>query len=240
MMTNMDCDRLVDYLNGTLSANEIQQFEKHMETCTECQEIVEATGELPYLADPVEPPAGMKARVLSNVFEEEPVRDTPAALNPAMSPIPLRKKKSKALQMWKPLIAAVLLASLLGNAYAFMQLSDQQAVQETAIQSIELQPNETFSGTATAAMIEEEGSLNLVVQADQLAELNATQVYQVWLIKDGEPIPAGAFSPNPNGEGASYYQLENNSDEWDTIAITLEPEAGNELPEGEVVLSSEI
>lgn len=240
-MTNMDCERLVDYLNGTLSANEIQQFEKHMETCIECQEIVEATGELPYLADPVEPPAGMKARILSNVFEEEHKQDTPAsALNPAMSPIPLRKKKDKAQQMWKPLIAAVLLASLLGNAYAFMQLSDQQSGQETAIQSVELQPSETFSGTATAAMIEEEGSVNLVVQADQLADLDASQVYQVWLIKDDKPIPAGAFSPNPNGEGASYYQLENNSGEWDTIAITLEPQAGNDSPQGEVILSSEI
>lgn len=239
MMTNMDCDRLVDYLNGTLSADEIQQFEQHLTTCTECQEIVEATGELPYLADPVEPPADMKARILSNVFEEEPEQDNPpAALNPAMSPIPLRKKKSKAQQLWKPLIAAVLLVSLLGNAYAFLQLSDQEP--ETAIQSIDLDPNETFTGTATAAMIEEEGALNLVVQADQLAELEESQVYQVWLIKDGQPIPAGAFSPNPNGEGASYYQLDENSVDWDTIAVTLEPEAGNELPQGEIVLSSEI
>ncbi|ANU10953.1 hypothetical protein A1A1_18317 [Planococcus antarcticus DSM 14505] len=239
-MTNMDCDRLVDYLNGTLSADEIQQFEQHLKTCTECQEMIEVTGELPYLADPVEPPADMKVRILSNVFEEIPEQNNPpAALKPTMSPIPLHKKKSKA-NIWKPLIAAVLLVSLLGNGYAFQQLSDQDDALETAIKSFELQPNETFSGTATAALIEEEGLLNLVVQADQLAELDASQVYQVWLIKDGQPIPAGAFSPNPNGEGASYYQLEENTEEWDTIAITLEPETGNETPEGEIVLSSEI
>lgn len=240
MMTNMDCDHLVDYLNGTLSADEIQLFEQHLKTCTECQEIIEATGELPYLADPIEPPADMKARILSNVFEEKPEQDNPpAALDPAMSPIPLHRKKSKP-NIWKPLIAAVFLASLLGNAYAFLQLSDQDDAPETAIESIELQPNEAFAGTATAAMIEEEGSLNLVVQADQLAELDASQVYQVWLIKDDQPIPAGAFSPNPNGEGASYYQLDADSTEWDTIAITLEPQAGNELPEGEIVLSAGI
>ncbi|MBT2572164.1 anti-sigma factor [Planococcus sp. ISL-110] len=239
-MTNVDCDRLVDYLNGTLSEDEIEQFEEHVKTCTECQEIVEATGELPYLADPVEPPADMKARILSNVFEEKPEQNNPpAALNPAMSPIPLHRKKSKP-NIWRPLIAAVLLASLLGNAYAFLQLSDQDDAPETAIESIELQPSEAFAGTATAEMIQEEGSLNLVVQANQLAELDAGQVYQVWLIKDDQPIPAGAFSPNPNGEGASYYQLEENLSEWDTIAITLEPETGNELPEGEIVMSAGI
>ena len=240
MMTNMDCDQLVDYLNGTLSKDEMQQFEQHLKSCTECQEIVEATGELPYLADPIEPPAGMKSRILSTVFEEKPEQnDPPVALKPEMAVIPMQKSPRK-IHLWKPLIAAVLIASLLGNAYAFMQLSDQDNEPETAIQSIELQPNEAFSGTATAAMIEEQGGLNLVVKADQLAELGASQVYQVWLIKDDKPIPAGAFSPNPNGEGASYYQLEEKSAEWDTIAITLEPETGNELPKGEVVLSSEI
>ncbi|WP_223638593.1 anti-sigma factor domain-containing protein [Planococcus sp. 4-30] len=239
-MTNMDCDRLVDYLNGTLSADEIQQYEHHLKTCTECQEIVEATGELPYLADPVEPPAGMKARILSNVFEEEREQDEPpVALKPEMAAIPMHKPKRKP-GLWKPLLAAVLLASLLGNAYAFFQLSDQEDAPETAIESIELEPNEAFEGTATAAMIEEEGSLNLVVQADRLAELEDSQVYQVWLIKDDKPIPAGAFSPNPNGEGASYYQLDESSADWDTIAITLEPQAGNELPEGEVILSAGI
>lgn len=240
MMTNMDCGRLVDYLNGTLSAEEIQQFEQHMKTCTECQEIAEATGELPYLADSVEPPAGMKARILSNVFDEEPEQDEPpVALKPEMAAIPMHKPKREA-RIWRPLLAAVFLASLLGNAYAFFQLSDQEDAPETAIESIELEPNEAFGGTATAAMIEEEGSLNLVVKADQLAELEASQVYQVWLIKDDKPIPAGAFSPNPNGEGASYYELDENSAEWDTIAITLEPQAGNELPEGEVVMSAGI
>lgn len=239
-MTNIDCDYLVDYLNGTLSELEKQQFEDHLTTCTECQEIAEATGQLPYLVDPVEPPIDMKARILSTVFDETAEqKDQPKALKPAMSPIPIHKNRRKE-SVWKPLLAAVLLMSLLGNGYAFYQLSDKEAGTETAIQSIDLQPNEAFTGTATAAMIEGESSLNLVVQADQLTELQASQVYQVWLIKDGNVIPAGAFSPNPNGEGASYYQLDATANEWDTIAITLEPNTGNTSPQGEIVLSSEI
>ncbi|WP_239457233.1 anti-sigma factor family protein [Planococcus versutus] len=106
-MTNIDCEYLVDYLNGTLPKEETVQFEQHLKTCTECQEIVEATSELPYLADPVEPPTDMKARILSNVFEEDVEKDKqPGALKPAMSPIPIHKNKRKE-NGWKPLLAAV-------------------------------------------------------------------------------------------------------------------------------------
>ena len=48
------------------------------------------------------------------------------------------------------------------------------------------------------------------------------------------------FTTNANGEGATYFNIDNNTEEWDTIAITLEPQAGNELPQGEVVLSAGI
>lgn len=56
----------------------------------------------------------------------------------------------------------------------------------------------------------------------------------------GQPVPAGAFTPNAVGEGAIYYTMEENTEGWDTIAITWEPESGNETPVGEIVLSSEI
>lgn len=278
-MNNEHCDQLVDYLNGTLSDDETRQYEEHLKTCDECREIADATGQLPYLSDPVEPPAGMKSRILSNVFAEDSGTDissassassaaaTSAAGGKASSDAhaesaskgraPRDANNSNVVPMtgrsrrrgWAtPLIAAVLLASLIGNAYAFMQLQQEQeqatppaAEPETAFQSIDLQPSEGFDGGATAAVIEEEdGALNLVVTAEQLASLEGDQVYQVWLIQGDKPIPAGAFTTNADGQGATYFNIDNNTEDWDTIAITLEPQAGNELPQGEVVLSAGI
>ncbi len=239
-MAKLNCDHVIDYLNGTLSKEEQLEFEQHLKTCADCQEIIEMTGDLPYLADPVEPPAGMKARILSNVFEEEKEQEKPVELN--REPVPLAAKKTlKKKNRWPVLIAAALFVSLLGNGYALLKLSEQpETNDEMAFQSIDLQPNEVFGGTAKAAIIREEESLELVVQAEQLEALEGEQVYQIWLLKEGKPIPAGAFTPSEEGKGNAYYSLEDNTEDWDTIAITLEPQAGNETPKGEIVLSSEI
>lgn len=257
-MNNELCDHLVDYLNGTLSIEETHDFEEHLKTCDDCREIVDATGQLPYLSDQAELPAGMKSRVLANVFAEEdetgPVVSAAgpakneigterAPANPELTVTPVTDRKRRRV-WWTPVIAAVLLVSLLGNAYAFMQLQNEQPAPtgpQTAFQSIDLQPSEGFAGGATAAVIEEEnGALNLVVTAEELASLEGDQVYQVWLIEGDNPIPAGAFTTNANGEGAALFNIDNNTEQWDTIAITLEPQPGNELPQGEVVLSAGI
>lgn len=277
-MNNEHCEGLVDYLNGTLSDEETRQFEEHLKTCDECREIADATGQLPYLSDPAVVPAGMKSRILSNVFAEDSVTanssaasasssaassaagDKASSSSHAESEAPGRKPREENTsnvvpitdrgrkRNWAtPLIAAVLIASLVGNAYTFMQLQQERAEPapteptepETAFQSIDLQPSEGFDGDATAAVIKEQnGALNLVVTAEQLAALEGDQVYQVWLIKGDQPIPAGAFTTNANGEGATYFNIDNNTEEWDTIAITLEPQPGNEMPEGQVVLSA--
>jgi len=235
-MTKMDCDHVVDYLNGTLTDEETREFENHLKGCEDCRKIVELTGELPYLAEPIEPPAGMKSRIMSNVFEEEAGEEAEPQPKPAVLPAPNRPAKRN---WWAPLIAAALLLSLLGNAYAFFRLSDQEEP-EIALQQVDLQPTEAFEGAGKAELIRDEDSLNVVVAAEQLEELEGDEVYQVWLLKDGQPIPAGAFTPNPNREGAAYFSLEENTEGWDTIAITREPQAGNELPQGEIVLSSEL
>ncbi|PSL36353.1 anti-sigma-K factor RskA [Planomicrobium soli] len=239
-MTKIDCEHVVDYLNGTLTDEDLHAFEEHLKTCADCRQIVELTGELPYLAEPIEPPIGMKARILTNVFEEEVKEKLQSEPKPKPKPatVPVIKPKAKR-NWWTPLIAAVLLMSLIGNAYAFLKLSDQQEP-ETALREVDLQPSEAFNGTGQARLIREDGALDVVVSTAGLEDLQGDEIYQVWLLKEGQPIPAGAFSPNPDGEGAAYFSLKENTEGWDTIAITREPNAGNQSPQGNIVLSSEL
>ena len=82
----------------------------------------------------------------------------------------------------------------------------------------------------------------MVVQASELQELSNEEVYQVWLIKDDKPERAGTFVTSKDGKGSVVFKFneEFTKKDWDTVAITLEPDANSQLPQGDIVLASEI
>ncbi len=63
--------------------------------------------------------------------------------------------------------------------------------------------------------------------------------YQLWLIKNNQPLPAGVFSVNATGE-ASFFKIEELPDVSEqaagAFAVTLEPEGGVPQPTGEMYL----
>ncbi|MEH7146916.1 sigma-70 family RNA polymerase sigma factor, partial [Priestia megaterium] len=73
-----------------------------------------------------------------------------------------------------------------------------------------------------------------------LGTVKGNEVYQVWLIKGDKPHPAGAFVTDKNGNGTVVYTMsqKEQTEKWDVMAITLEPNANNKTPKGNVVLSS--
>ncbi|RNA67200.1 anti-sigma factor [Alteribacter keqinensis] len=115
-MNTSQCDRLIDYFNRQLSENEQKQFEAHLSSCEDCREelmeLRELTDDLPFLADPAEPPEDMKKRVLANVFanEEKNVRgngvDTKEKNNDLVAGPGTSRRKS-------PILLGSLAASLL-------------------------------------------------------------------------------------------------------------------------------
>lgn len=246
-MEKMNCDHLIDYFNRSLTEAEKEQFESHLEHCQECQEdlkdLIEITGELPYLSEPITPPAGMKKRILENVYEKTESEEVPQAITeqPNQSvnkPAALHKRS-----WWTPVLAAALLLSLLGNGYALLEINEEKPANELAnsVNSVQLQPSEAFSGSGEASILTYDNELNVIVHAEQLIALAGNEVYQVWLIEDGKPVPAGSFVPDTTGSGAAFYKIKaDENKKWDTIAITLEPKPGNELPEGQIVLSSNL
>ncbi len=63
--------------------------------------------------------------------------------------------------------------------------------------------------------------------------------YQLWMIADNRPLPAGVFSVNATGE-ASFFKIEELPDVSEqaagAFAVTLEPEGGVLQPTGEMYL----
>ncbi|NQD68382.1 anti-sigma factor, partial [Bacillus haikouensis] len=93
-----------------------------------------------------------------------------------------------------------------------------------------------------ASIIKQGEQSSLVVQASQLEDLSKEEVFQVWLIKDEKPQRAGTFVTGEDGKGSVVFKMNKEFDkiDWDTVAITLEPDANSQLPQGEIVLASQL
>ncbi|WP_026694546.1 anti-sigma factor [Peribacillus kribbensis] len=237
------CDTLIDYLNGHLSPAEKQQFEEHLKTCSECRAELElwnsVSEDLIFQSEPVSPPEGMKERVLAGIFGEEEKTE-----NENLIPLPKKTHRRKGWMM--PAMAAALLISLGANVY-LLNTDKKPSPSETASPSvgkvenyISLQPVKS-QATGTASILKQNGRLSIVVQASQLNELRDKEVYQVWLIKENKPYRAGTFVSTGKGEGTVVFQLSKDMlKNWDTIAITLEPNADSQTPKGSMVLASHL
>jgi anti-sigma factor RsiW len=247
-MDRQMCNKLVDYFNEQLSEVEKHAFEKHLETCEECTiELAEwqaLTDDLPYVSASVNPPEGMKARILKTVFEEELEKET-TPVTPIVTSekvIPIKKNRSFT---WLPAIAAALMLSVGANIFLASIVKNQQddiVAQSEAVDQllafVNLSPVEG-DATGTASIVKHGDETRVVVQASSLPALSNDEVYQVWLIDEDGPIRAGTFKSDSQ-DGAVVFTLpEGLNKDWSQVAVSHEPNADSESPLGNVLMASE-
>jgi anti-sigma factor RsiW len=247
-MDRQMCNQLVDYFNEQLSEVEKHAFEKHLETCEECTiELAEwqaLTDDLPYVSASINPPEGMKARILKTVFEEELEKET-TPVTPIVTSekvIPIKKNRSFT---WLPAIAAALMLSVGANIFLASIVKNQQddiVAQSEAVDQllafVNLSPVEG-DATGTASIVKHGDETRVVVQASSLPALSNDEVYQVWLIDEDGPIRAGTFKSDSQ-DGAVVFTLpEGLNKDWSQVAVSHEPNADSESPLGNVLMASE-
>ncbi|WP_113927754.1 anti-sigma factor [Bacillus sp. P14.5] len=238
-MTEQICDQLLDYYNGHLSDIARNRFEKHLAECSECkldlEQLQQLEEYLPYASEPIAPPPGLEDRVFDAILKDE-----------AQPEAAFQQSAPKRNKWMFPSVAALLAVSLLGNAYFFTQLGEQQdtaEVQESIDRVVKYAEMAAVEGNAkgTASIVKQGNETKLVVQASDLRSLRDDEVYQVWLIKDEKPERAGTFTIE-DGRGSVVFNFNENFEntEWDMVAVSHEPDADSQLPQGNVVLASEL
>lgn len=261
-MDRLMCDLTIDYFNDQLSPQEKEAFEEHLISCTECQQELaewhDLAEDLPFVSEMIEPPDGMKQRILSSILEDptDPERLIGSKQKPSLQTVPQStpvlpfetqtKRRSKVMQRLMPLAAAALVLSLMGNAYLGWMVQDQQQVLEVQRETVDqlvalvnLQPLEGNS-TGTASIVRHGDEIRVVVQASSLPELSNDEVYQVWLIDEDGPDRAGTFT-STGTDGTAVYTLPAGEDfSWDQIAVSHEPNKDSEQPLGQVLMASAI
>lgn len=259
-MKTHDCDFLIDYFNSQLTEEQEKAFENHLKECSTCQEEWDEwqamTEALPYSSEPVDPPEGMKNRILSNVLQHSDHVDERDKSNEKVTSLSEKPHKTKQERYaWlRPVMAALLLISLVGNGLAAVYIasvgsnnttSGPEQVQPIASENVyamkALKPSKGIHAQATAIMIKNNQSINLILQAQSMPQVQGKETYQIWVIDNGNPYRAGHFVPQKDGQASLSHVIDySGKHNWDTIAITKEPNAHSQKPHGKILLSASL
>jgi hypothetical protein len=235
----LTCDEVRDlagsFVLDALDPDEAAAVREHLATCPEAhEEIAQLGGVVPVLAASVpvvEPPAGLKARVLAAAQADlddrtraatrlpaptEPAE--PAGTSGAAEPIAFpgtgerARRRRRPVAAWVLGIAAVVAIALLGASTLVLrsELDQAQAYQQSvqAVIDVSTKPGSLTAvltadgGTGTGlAAIDSAGSVTMAMQ--DLAPTAGGQVYEAWVIGgDGVPVPIGSFQVGNAGTGA--------------------------------------
>lgn len=237
-----DCDHLIPYLANELKESEHMAFKKHLKSCKVCkkeyEELSEVWHALPFENTEIELPESLKAEVMEFVFDHKKQSDTETFM----------AKISKLVMMLKnqftPVSASIvgtLLLAIIVLGIANVQGKNHHAenIPIEILSAIPLKAaNQSHPGTNGIAYIVKQGSeKNLVVQVHELPGVKGSQVYQVWLLKNGMRENGGIFKPDEKGSGILTYQLAEGQT-FDQIGITVEPDANSSQPRGEKIIGS--
>ncbi|AOM84094.1 anti-sigma factor [Salisediminibacterium beveridgei] len=172
-MTDRNCEQLIDYFNHQLSDEEAKTFEAHLRNCESCQEelkeLQELTDELPLLSEPVEPPDGMKHRVLSNVFEEKNTPAEPATPITATEIGKPRKQRNRIYPFVSGGLAAALLLSLIGNGYLWNEQQELSQEREQLVSERNQIESDYFALLDEVETPDEDGGVSDILLASNLA-----------------------------------------------------------------------
>lgn len=236
-----ECDHLLSYVANTLDATEQKKFKEHLNHCDECvkeyEQIMETWDELQFDFEEQEVPGSLKNEVLEFVFEQNRKGKDDTIINK------LKEWTYTIKRQFTPLSTSLILVML---AMAFILTFQSNSLQTDGISNpIEIKSsmgltsaNQSISNANGNAYIVQQGDEDkLVIQVNDLPRLEGSNVYQVWLLKDGERQNAGIFKTDELGSGVLTYHLPDGHS-FDKIGITMEPDQHSTEPKGEKIIGS--
>lgn len=211
------------YSLNALDDIERRRFEAHLSRCASCTEEVES------FSAPVEQlgaavatpaPASLKARVLAEVDQtrqESPLR-------------PQRIDGDKPRWPLMVAAAAVAVALVAGGLFANSQRRiDELETVTDVYQATDAVEVDLSSDRGDMRLVLSAASGQAVLSSQELAALDAGEVYQLWIVSAGGALPEATFGVE-DAEGAYVFSLGNELSDGDVVAVTVEPAGGSLQP----------
>jgi anti-sigma-K factor RskA len=254
----MTCDEIRElaplFVLGALEADEVAAIREHVDGCADAHaELVELGSVVPALAaaaEPIEPPAELRGRLMAAAAAEaagvgEAAGERSAALEPiAFRPPPARRPAP--ISTWVLRAAAAFAIVALGAWNVLLQgevgrlQGDRDGL--TAVLTAAAEPGSQLAVLAGddarvrgAAAVRADGTVVLALQG--LAATSGDQVYETWLIVGGgAPVPVGGFTVGADGL-ATFASRAGPTAPGAIVAVTLEPGPGATAPTLPIVAS---
>lgn len=208
---------------GAVDPEEAAAVEGHFASCArahdEAREMIAAASLIPATLEPVPPSPGLRDRLMATIAET-PQDHRRAKPRPALVEMPRRP-------WWQlaPLpsaIAAVGLAAAVGLGAWGVSLNAQLAERDAALRAVAAADAVYVAqGPAGRGWVIESGD-QAMFMAEDLAELAAGRLYELWLIDtEGNAAAVGTLTDTA---GVVLVPLERDLDDATTFAVTVETE----------------
>ena len=214
------------YALGSAPADEEREISRHFAGCDqphdEARAMIEAASLVPVALAPVAPSAALRDRLMATVAatpqDHAPRRHV--ALRDV--PVPAARRPWWQLGPLPAALAAVGLAAAVGLGAWNLELGRQLAERDEALRAVAA-ADAAFAVTGSAGsgwVLESDGQA--IFLADALADLQADQIYELWLIgPEGEPVAVGTLTDT---DGLAMATLERELGSATTFAVTIEAE----------------
>ncbi|WHY60014.1 anti-sigma factor [Cytobacillus firmus] len=245
------CDNLSLYIINELTNQDKKQFEDHLLKCAKCQQELKSIQEtwqmLSYDVEETEVPESLKSQVMDFVFEENKFLKHEEKIE--AEPISFKERiLSVAKRHFSPIstaVTAILIICLIGFYWNSLQLKDTiKSLENKAADPAQIVTTYSLTGqslaasaTGSAYLLQEGTETSLVIALNNMPITKGDEVYQVWLLKNGNRQSAGTLIPDQNGSGLITYRLPPEYS-FEDIGITLEPNPFNTQPQGQKVLGT--
>jgi anti-sigma-K factor RskA len=213
------------YALDALDDLESVRFGRHLQECAKCQAAVAGLEDvLASVASTTSeaPPRALKRTIL------EAIGNTPQT-----APRPGRRRAWYAVAAGVVVLAVVGWSMLGPSRLINAVLGDPDAI--TTLAAPTADGIEVFD---EVRLVYSEELATAVLVFDGLDQPDEGQTYEIWLIQDGNPLPAGLFRPDESG--AATVRVEGELSPGLTVAVTQEPDGGVDLPTGPPLLTAAI